>query len=137
MNISSRITNPVENGISELNSALHESSLQLLELLGENGEDIKLEHPIPLTSSKMSGKCPEVDIKCAIARYISYVSPYDPEKPETGFYLLYDEKGGEMVCYNGYLTLDNKIKVYEELKAMVRHKKSGKKVNVEHIKILD
>ena len=124
MNIKSSITIPVDKGIAELNKALHASCLQLLELLGENGQDIKLEHPIPLTSSKMRGKYPEVDIKCAIARYISYVSPYDPEKPESGFYLLYEEKGGEMICYNGYLTLENKVKVYEELKSMVRHKKA-------------
>lgn len=124
MNIKSSITIPVDKGIAELNKALHTSCLQLLELLGENGQDIKLEHPIPLTSSKMRGKYPEVDIKCAIARYISYVSPYDPEKPESGFYLLYEEKGGEMICYNGYLTLENKVKVYEELKSMVRHKKA-------------
>ena len=124
MNIKSSITIPVDKGIAELNKALHASCLQLLELLGKNGQDIKLEHPIPLTSSKMRGKYPEVDIKCAIARYISYVSPYDPEKPESGFYLLYEEKGGEMICYNGYLTLENKVKVYEELKSMVRHKKA-------------
>ena len=124
MNIKSSITIPVDKGIAELNKALHTSCLQLLELLGENGQDIKLEHPIPLTSSKMRGKYPEVDIKCAIARYISYVSPYDPEKPESGFYLLYEEKGGEMICYNGYLSLENKVKVYEELKSMVRHKKA-------------
>ena len=124
MKIKSSITIPVDKGIAELNKALHASCLQLLELLGENGQDIKLEHPIPLTSSKMRGKYPEVDIKCAIARYISYVSPYDPEKPESGFYLLYEEKGGEMICYNGYLSLENKVKVYEELKSMVRHKKA-------------
>ena len=124
MNIKSSITTPVDKGIAELNKALHASCLQLLELLGENGQDIKLEHPIPLTSSKMRGKYPEVDIKCAIARYIAYVSPYDPEKPESGFYLLYEEKGGEAICYNGYLSLENKVKVYEELKSMVRHKKS-------------
>jgi hypothetical protein len=124
MNIKSSITIPVDKGIAELNKALHTSCLQLLELLGENGQDIKLEHPIPLTSSKMRGKYHEVDIKCAIARYISYVSPYDPEKPESGFYLLYEEKGGEMICYNGYLSLENKVKVYEELKSMVRHKKA-------------
>ena len=124
MNIKSSITTPVDKGIAELNKALHASCLQLLELLGENGQDIKLEHPIPLTSSKMRGKYPEVDIKCAIARHIAYVSPYDPEKPESGFYLLYEEKGGEMICYNGYLSLENKVKVYEELKSMVRHKKA-------------
>ena len=121
MNIKSSITIPVEKGISELKNALHTSCLELLTMLGEVGEDIKLDRPIAITNSKIRGDRSEVEMKGAIARYIAYVSPYEGD-PYSGFYLLYADKGENPIDTDLYLKLENKIKVYEVLKAMVRKK---------------
>lgn len=133
MKIKSSITIPVEKTLSELNKALHASCLELLAMLGEVGEDIKLERPIALTTSKVKNDRSEVEVKTSIARYIAYVSPYEG-RDESGFYLLYANKGENPISSDIYLSLESKVKVYDALKAMVRHKES---IKVKHIKILD
>jgi hypothetical protein len=124
MRIKSSITNPVKNSLSELNKALREACFMLLVNLGEQGAKIKLEKPLSLVSSKTYGDKNESVVSVAVAKYISYVLPYNG-RPESGFYLLYSEDSDSidaLVSSDIYLTLDNRIKVYEALKAMVRHK---------------
>jgi hypothetical protein len=124
MKIKSSITNPVKNSLSELNKALREACFMLLVNLGEQGAKIKLEKPLSLVSSKTYGDKNESVVSVAVAKYISYVLPYNG-RPESGFYLLYSEDSDSidaLVSSDIYLTLDNRIKVYEALKAMVRHK---------------
>ena len=131
MKVSKKITNSVEKSFSEFSNALRNATFSLLAILGEQGEFIKLEKPLSLVSSKINGGKSESVVNVAVAKYISYVLPYDG-RPESGFYLLYSEESDStdaLVSSDIYLTLDNRIKVYEELKAMVRHK--------ENIKILD
>ena len=124
MNIKSSITIPVEKGISDLKKALHTSCLELLSMLGEVGEDIELEEPIALSTSKVKRDRSEVEVRSSIARYIAYVSPYEG-RPESGFYLLYANKGEQPISSDIYLSLENQVKVYYELKAMVRHKNNN------------
>lgn len=124
MKIKSSITNPVKNSLSELNKALREACFMLLVNLGEQGAKIKLEKPLSLVSSKTYGDKNESVVSVAVAKYISYVLPYNG-RPESGFYLLYSEDSDSidaLVSSDIYLTLDNRIKVYDALKAMVRHK---------------
>jgi hypothetical protein len=124
MRIKSSITNPVKNSLSELNKALRDACFMLLVNLGEQGAKIKLEKPLSLVSSKTYGDKNESVVSVAVAKYISYVLPYNG-RPESGFYLLYSEDSDSidaLVSSDIYLTLDNSIKVYEALKAMVRHK---------------
>ena len=124
MRIKSSITNPVKNSLSELNKALREACFMLLVNLGEQGAKIKLEKPLSLVSSKTYGDKNESVVSVAVAKYISYVLPYDG-RPESGFYLLYSEDSDSidaLVSSDIYLTLDNRIKVYDALKTMVRHK---------------
>jgi hypothetical protein len=124
MRIKSSITNPVKNSLSELNKALRDACFMLLVNLGEQGAKIKLEKPLSLVSSKTYGDKNESVVSVAVAKYISYVLPYNG-RPESGFYLLYSEDSDSidaLVSSDIYLTLDNRIKVYEALKAMVRHK---------------
>jgi hypothetical protein len=124
MRIKSSITNPVKNSLSELNKALREACFMLLVNLGEQGAKIKLEKPLSLVSSKTYGDKNESVVSVAVAKYISYVLPYNG-RPESGFYLLYSEDSDSidaLVSSDIYLTLDNRIKVYEALKAMVRRK---------------
>jgi hypothetical protein len=124
MRIKSSITTPVKNSLSELNKALREACFMLLVNLGEQGAKIKLEKPLSLVSSKTYGDKNESVVSVAVAKYISYVLPYNG-RPESGFYLLYSEDSDSidaLVSSDIYLTLDNRIKVYEALKAMVRHK---------------
>jgi hypothetical protein len=124
MRIKSSITNPVKNSLSELNKALREACFMLLVNLGEQGAKIKLEKPLSLVSSKTYGDKNESVVSVAVAKYISYVLPYNG-RPESGFYLLYSEDSDSidaLVSSDIYLTLDNRIKVYDALKAMVRHK---------------
>ena len=124
MRIKSSITTPVNNSLSELNKALREACFMLLVNLGEQGARIKLEKPLSLVSSKTYGDKNESVVSVAVAKYISYILPYDG-KPESGFYLLYSEDSDSidaLVSSDIYLTLDNRIKVYDALKAMVRHR---------------
>ena len=124
MKIKSSITNPVKNSLSELNKALRDACFMLLVNLGEQGAKIKLEKPLSLVSSKTYGDKNESVVSVAVAKYISYVLPYNG-RPESGFYLLYSEDSDSidaLVSSDIYLTLDNRIKVYDALKAMVRHK---------------
>ena len=124
MRIKSSITTPVKNSLSELNKALRDACFMLLVNLGEQGARIKLEKPLSLVSSKTYGDKNESVVSVAVAKYISYVLPYDG-RPESGFYLLYSEDSDSidaLVSSDIYLTLDNRIKVYDALKAMVRHK---------------
>jgi hypothetical protein len=130
MKISKNITNPVESSFSEFNNALREACFALLKELGEEGESIKLEKPISLVSSKVNGKKNESVVSVATAKYISYVLPYEG-RPESGFYLLCSEECSynthsndvdALVSSDIYMTLDNRVKVYEMLKSMVRHK---------------
>jgi hypothetical protein len=124
MRIKSSITNPVKNSLSELNKALRDACFMLLVNLGEQGAKIKLEKPLSLVSSKTYGDKNESVVSVAVAKYISYVLPYNG-RPESGFYLLYSEDSDSidaLVSSDIYLTLDNRIKVYDALKAMVRHK---------------
>lgn len=124
MKINKKITTPVEKSLSELSKALREASFDLLAILGEQGDFIKLEKPLSLVSSKTNGDKNESVVSVAVAKYISYVAPYEG-RPESGFYMLYSEKSGStdaLVSSDIYLALDNKIKVYNALKAMVRHK---------------
>jgi hypothetical protein len=124
MRIKSSITTPVKNSLSELNKALRDACFMLLVNLGEQGAKIKLEKPLSLVSSKTYGDKNESVVSVAVAKYISYVLPYNG-RPESGFYLLYSEDSDSidaLVSSDIYLTLDNRIKVYEALKAMVRHK---------------
>lgn len=134
MKINKKITQPVEKSLSELDKALREACFMLLVNLGEQSDRIKLEKPISLVSSKTYGNKNESVVSVAVAKYISYVLPYDG-RPESGFYLLYSEESDStdaLVSSDIFLTLDNRIKVYEVLKAMVRHKEN---VKVEWIKI--
>jgi hypothetical protein len=124
MRIKSSITTPVKNSLSELNKALRDACFMLLVNLGEQGARIKLEKPLSLVSSKTYGDKNESVVSVAVAKYISYVLPYNG-RPESGFYLLYSEDSDSidaLVSSDIYLTLDNRIKVYDALKAMVRHK---------------
>ena len=124
MRVSKKITNSVEKSFSEFNNALRNATFSLLAILGEQGEFIKLEKPLSLVSSKLNGAKSESAVSVAVAKYISYIAPYEG-KPESGFYILYSEPGDSidnMVSYGICLTLDNRLKVYEALKAMVRHK---------------
>lgn len=124
MKIKSSITTPVKNSLSELNKALRDACFMLLVDLGEQGARIKLEKPLSLVSSKTYGNKNESVVNVAVAKYISYVLPYEG-RPESGFYLLYSEESDSidaLVSSDIYLTLDNRIKVYDALKAMVRHK---------------
>ena len=124
MKIKSSITTPVKNSLSELNKALRDACFMLLVDLGEQGARIKLEKPLSLVSSKTYGDKNESVVSVAVAKYISYVLPYEG-RPESGFYLLYSEESDSvdaLVSSDIYLTLDNRIKVYDALKAMVRHK---------------
>jgi hypothetical protein len=124
MRIKSSITTPVKNSLSELNKALRDACFMLLVNLGEQGAKIKLEKPLSLVSSKTYGDKNESVVSVAVAKYISYVLPYNG-RPESGFYLLYSEDSDSidaLVSSDIYLTLDNRIKVYDALKAMVRHK---------------
>lgn len=122
MRVSKKITNSVEKSFSEFSNALRNATFSLLAILGEQGEFIKLEKPLSLVSSKINGS--ESAVNVAVAKYISYIAPYEG-KPESGFYILYSEPGDSidnMVSSDIYLTPDNRLKVYEALKAMVRHK---------------
>jgi hypothetical protein len=124
MRIKSSITTPVKNSLSELNKALRDACFMLLVNLGEQGAKIKLEKPLSLVSSKTYGDKNESVVSVAVAKYISYVLPYNG-RPESGFYLLYSEDSDSidaLVSSDIYLTLDNRIKVYDALKAMVHHK---------------
>lgn len=121
MKVKSSITIPVEKTLSELKNALRTSCLELLAMLGEVGEDIKLERPIALTTSKVRNDRSEVEVKSSIARYVAYVSPYEG-RPESGFYLLYADKGENPISSDIYLSVENQLKVYDALKAMARHK---------------
>jgi hypothetical protein len=124
MRVSKKITNPVEKSFSEFSDALRNATFSLLAMLGEEGESIKLEKPISLVSSRLNGSKRESVVNVAVAKYIGYVAPYEG-KPESGFYILYSELGDStdsMVSSDIYLTTDNRLKVYEALKAMVRHK---------------
>ena len=124
MKIKSSITTPVKNSLSELNKALRDACFMLLVDLGEQGARIKLEKPLSLVSSKTYGDKNESVVSVAVAKYISYILPYEG-RPESGFYLLYSEDSDSidaLVSSDIYLTLDNRIKVYDALKAMVRHK---------------
>jgi hypothetical protein len=124
MKIKSSITTPVKNSLSELNKTLRDACFMLLVNLGEQGAKIKLEKPLSLVSSKTYGDKNESVVSVAVAKYISYVLPYNG-RPESGFYLLYSEDSDSidaLVSSDIYLTLDNRIKVYDALKAMVRHK---------------
>ena len=121
MKIKSSITIPVEKTLSELNKALHTSCLELLAMLDEADEYIKLEKPIALTTSKVRNDRSEVEVKTSMARYIAYVSPYEG-RPESGFYLLYANKRENPISSDIYMSLESKVKVYDALKAMVRHK---------------
>ena len=124
MKIKSSITTPVKNSLSELNKVLRDACFMLLVDLGEQGARIKLEKPLSLVSSKTYGDKNESVVSVAVAKYISYILPYEG-RPESGFYLLYSEDSDSidaLVSSDIYLTLDNRIKVYDALKAMVRHK---------------
>ena len=124
MRVSKKITNSVEKSFSEFSNALRNATFSLLAILGEQGEFIKLEKPLSLVSSKINGGKSESVVNVAVAKYISYIAPYEG-KPESGFYILYSEPGDSidnMVSSDIYLTTDNRLKVYEALKAMVRHK---------------
>lgn len=124
MRVSKKITNSVEKSFSEFSNALRNATFSLLAILGEQGEFIKLEKPLSLVSSKNNGGKSESVVNVAVAKYISYIAPYEG-KPESGFYILYSEPGDSidnMVSSDIYLTPDNRLKVYEALKAMVRHK---------------
>ena len=124
MRVSKKITNSVEKSFSEFSNALRNATFSLLAILGEQGEFIKLEKPLSLVSSKLNGTKSESVVNVAVAKYISYIAPYEG-KPESGFYTLYSETGDSidnMVSSDIYLTPDNRLKVYEALKAMVRHK---------------
>ena len=128
MKISKKITQPVEKSLSELDKVLRDATFSLLTMLGEQGERIKLEKPLSLVSSKTCGNKNESIVSVAVAKYIAYVLPYDG-RPESGFYLLYSEESDStdaLVSSDIFLTLDNRIKVYEALKAMVRHKENVK-----------
>lgn len=122
MRVSKKITNSVEKSFSEFSNALRNATFSLLAILGEQGEFIKLEKPLSLVSSRINGG--ESVVNVAVAKYISYIAP-NQGKPESGFYILYSEPGDSidnMVSSDIYLTPDNRLKVYEALKAMVRHK---------------
>ena len=134
MKINKNITKPVEASQSEFTKALREACFALLKELGEQGESIKLEKPISLVTSRIYGSKNESVVNVAVAKYISYVLPYEG-RPESGFYLLYSEDCSydtytdgintsidTLVSSDIYMTLDNRIKVYEMLKSMVRHK---------------
>ena len=124
MKVSKKITNSVEKSFSEFSNALRNATFSLLAMLGEQGEFIKLEKPLSLVSSKLNGAKSESAVNVAVAKYISYIAPYEG-KPESGFYILYSEPGDSIdniVSSDIYLTPDNRLKVYEALKAMVRHK---------------
>jgi hypothetical protein len=124
MNVSKKITSPVEGGIKELNKALREACFALLPKLGDECAIIRLEKPISLVNAKVREDKNESSVNVAVARYISYVLPYEGMS-NSGFYILYSERCDAdytMVSSDIYLTLENKIKVYEMLKTMVRHK---------------
>jgi hypothetical protein len=124
MRVSKKITNSVEKSSSEFSNALRNATFSLLAILGEQGEFIKLEKPLSLVSSKLNGDKSESVVNVAVAKYISYIAPYEG-KPESGYYLLYSEPGDSidnLVSLDIKMTPDNRLKVYEALKAMVRHK---------------
>jgi len=124
MRVSKKITSSVEKSFSEFSKALRDATFSLLAILGEQGEFIKLEKPLSLVSSKLNGAKSESVVNVAVAKYISYIAP-NQGKPESGFYLLYSEPGDSidnLVSYDIKMTPDNRLKVYEALKAMVRHK---------------
>ena len=120
MKINKNITKPVESAHSELINALRKASFELLKELGEQGDSIKLEKPISLVSSKTNGTKNESIVSVATARYISYILPSEG-RPESGFYLLYSEDDA-LISSDTYMTLDSRVKVYEMLKSMIRHK---------------
>ena len=123
MKVSKKITKPVDKAYVEFREALDNAIFALLPLLGERGEDIKLETPISLAEHQTKSKTSLVSVVyTAVVSYISYVPPTDGYVNSGIYFLQVSTDPNSVVSSNIDLTFDDRIKVYEVLKAMVRHK---------------
>ena len=114
MKIDKKITEKVSNAYKELQDALLDATLKLLALVADEGEDIKFEKPIPITTSK----CNE-DGVTTIEHYIVDTIGYGSHK-DSGFYII--SLDVDAIASSTFLDCESRMKVYEAVKALVRHK---------------
>ena len=118
MKISSTIVNPVVDSKKLFEKELRNATFKLLAMLGEMGEDIKLDSPFVVSKASVDFKG-RVTTNTIVANMVAYIPPYDEN---SGYYLLYGSDDRVPLVGDSELTLTDKVNFYELIKSMVRRK---------------
>ena len=120
MKINKQITDNVTAKVNELKLTLTNATIELLGMAFDENTDIKLEKPIDITETSTDDKG-RVKVETFIVDHILFKRGEVVDgRTFDGYYLLC--LGETCLASSTFLGVDNYIKVYEEVRKLIRHK---------------